>query len=329
MGELGVRVVRNGIFVPAGTISKFDLVYDENLKLVDESVLRRYESREDISRGPQQLDERLISSSKIVDEKLVFLGWYDVTHYGHWLTEGLSRFWYLQSQCPEDYKVPISWSMRRVLKRIRDLGFQRKKVHWPCAFQAFGISSKHLLHIWGPIRAKEIHIPECSMINRAMVHEEHLAVTRKISQHLVDIDSLAHDGRPVYLSRTKLGRGVHGYVGEQPIEDYCRKAGYLIVHPEELSLKAQIEMFNQHDTFVGLIGSAFHSVMFRLPGRVAKCIYLTDGTPRTNCVNIDKLMRNDSIYLRCCDYEWRNDRTFRCDEKIAINLLSQLDCVGH
>ncbi len=321
MTELGVRVVRNGVFVPAGTVSKFDLIYDENLNLVDESGLRRHENREDISRGPAKLDESLVRSSGIIDEKAVFLGWYDVTHYGHWLTEGLSRFWYLQSSGLGDYKIPIAWNMRRILKRIRDLGFQRKKVHWPSAFQAFGISSPRLLRMSGPSRIKEIHVPECSMINGCLVHQEHLDVTRKIAQYVVDIDSLVRDERPVYLSRTKLKGGVHGYRGEQPIEDYCRKSGYRIVYPEELSLKEQIEMFNRHDTFVGLIGSAFHSIMFRLPGRAAKCVYLGNDTPNTNYANIDKLMGNEALYVDCCDYEDREARIFRCDEQLAISLL--------
>jgi hypothetical protein len=128
-------------------ISEFDLVYDQDLNLVTESCLRRWEGSSFAVNAPDKLDLRLLKKIETRDAEVVFLGWYDVAHYGHWLTEGLARYWYLQDSMNSRRKIPIAWNLRRKLKRVRDLGLRSKKVHWPQAFQSFSIAGNDKLRL--------------------------------------------------------------------------------------------------------------------------------------------------------------------------------------
>jgi capsular polysaccharide biosynthesis protein len=325
MASLECRIVRNGIFVPAGVLSKFSLVYDDNLCLVEESALRRGEDgAEDISLAPSRLPGHLIPTGSAIDEKLVFLGWYDVAHYGHWLTEGLARYWYLLAENQRGLKIPVTWNLRSILKWTRDRVFRSKSVHWPIAVSAFDLRAQDFIRVSKPSRFAVIHVPKCSMVNRCEIHQPHIDVTRKIASHVTNPKSLVHDTRPVYLSRMRLKKGVRSYLNEEPIESYCRNRGYRIVYPEQLSLKEQIEMFNSNDVFVGLVGSAFHSIMFRYVDRPAKCIYLGDGRTHTNCDIIDSLMGNESSYVNCCTSDEGPQRNLLCDPEKAIAALSRI-----
>ncbi len=325
--ELKVTSVPHGIFVPSGTISKFDLVYDHNLNLVTEStLLRGPNASKDVSRAPNHLDKKVLRYSKTAQCSMIFLGNYDVSHYGHWLTEGLSRFWYFLDHPVSDIKVPEAANVRKILIRLRNRLLYSNSFHWQAAFKAFGIRSQNVERWPAAFCADEILVPEPSMVNLSHLHGEHLRVTQHIARHLIGDKILVRDERPLYLSRTQLKRSVHSFVGEHSIEEYCRNSGFRIVYPERLSLREQIEMVNSHDTFVGLLGSAFHSLMFRLPGRPARCIYLSSGQRAGgNYANIDSLMDNESRIIDCCDPDEAShqDKIFRCNSDIAIKQLSE------
>lgn len=58
--------------------------------------------------------------SRSDETSVVFLGMFDIKHYGHWLTDGLSRFWYLLDNQSSNSFV-ISWNVKRQLKHLCDL----------------------------------------------------------------------------------------------------------------------------------------------------------------------------------------------------------------
>lgn len=326
MHALECRIVQNGIFVPAGVVSKFDLVYDEELCLVHESTLRRgrYKS-EDVSRAPLTLSDAYAAHQIPLNEKVIFLGWYDVAHYGHWLTEGLARYWYLLLDGNNrDFKIPATWTARRGLRIFRDRVLQPEKTHYPVAFSAFDLRADRFRPVLKPRRFSEIHVPRCSMINRCEIHEPHLDVTRKISRYVSGKDYFPSDSRPVYLSRSRLVNSGRRFLNEGPIEKYCKDNGCLVVYPEQLSLAVQIAIFNTHDVFIGFAGSSFHSILFRQSSARATCVYLSRGCRYPNLDIIDSLMGNESVYIDCCDLDGENYDSYICREKVAISSLRRI-----
>jgi len=165
------------------------------------------------------------------------------------------------------------------------------------------------------------------MVNRHSVHKEHLHVTQQIANHFIKSSKINRVEYPVYLSRTKLKRTnrTNSFIlEEEQIEQYCRDSGCKVVYPEQLSLKEQIEIFNKYDIFIGFVGSAFHSILFRTSSRKAKCIYLGDESPNTNYMNIDQQMGNESFFIRCIDRDEKNRLKPQINKQVAIAQLSKL-----
>src|SRR5262249_27037362 len=135
-----------------------------------------------------------------------------------------------------------------------------------------------------PTRVSELLLPECSMINEVAIHPEHLMTTRKIGDKIVSGRTFAPgEAQPVYLSRSGLkGGGTNMLIGEEKLEKGLDTQGVRIVRPETMMLAEQIELFSTHNTFIGLPGSAFQTLLLRqthLPSAPVRCIYLGANRP--------------------------------------------------
>ena len=133
------------------------------------------------------------------------------------------------------------------------------------------------------------------MQSQGYIHSEHLDTTRKIARHVLGDERVAACEAPVYLSRTKLasapetGRGSRRFDGELEIEQYCAARGCRVVQPESLSLREQVRLFNAHDVFIGIQGSAFHTALFRLRRKRAVHLYLHSAERARSAKNYDLL----------------------------------------
>lgn len=123
-------------------------------------------------------------------------------------------------------------------------------------------------------------------------------VTRKIASHLLAGERPPSDPTPVYLSRTKARHTSRVFHGELEIEDYCRRRGFRIVYPERMSLRRQVRLFNAHNVFLGIQGSAFHTTLFRVGDETAHHVYLGDESGPTYAL-IDSLLGTSSDFVRC------------------------------
>ena len=128
MRQLQCRVVEDGYFVPGGLVSRQDLVYDANRALVVESTLWRKQTSGWVnhlaSEAPPVLPRHRFEPR--TEHTLLFLGPYRTPRYGHWITEGLARFWYLLQTAEADAdrpRVPVkSVSIRNRLARVSPQG---------------------------------------------------------------------------------------------------------------------------------------------------------------------------------------------------------------
>jgi capsular polysaccharide biosynthesis protein len=162
------------------------------------------------------------------------------------------------------------------------------------------------------------------MYNRYKIQAEHLNVTRAIAKHVINIEQVKKDTTPIYLSRTKLKRSNRLLIGEDSVEEYCRSIGFKVVYPEQLSLMEQIVLFNTHNIFIGFIGSAFHTMLFRIYDEKAMCVYLTDGAQYKNYECIDSLMGNNTKYIKCTENTSIAKKEYCIDQDMAIKYISKM-----
>ena len=307
--------VRDGIFVPAGIISDEDFVYDSSGKLVDAS-------REYYSNAPSQLSEQIMRSSHNREGSVIFLGKFDMKHYGHWLTDGLSRYWYLLDHQLQN-GIAMSWGIRRRISHLHALHKPLRPRHWPMALEAFNIEEWHLHKLTKPTRYSEIVVPYPSMVLESSISPCHFKVLQRIAQRIVTKPVDSRHGKTVYLSRRLLKKSYRSFENEATVENFCRSRGIEIVHPERLSLPDQIKIISEAGMLIGFPGSAFHTVMLRRSLAPIRCIYLSGGFEHNSIRIIDSAMGNESSYIDCCVHK-RSGRIYSCDARKAISGLRKL-----
>ncbi len=324
MSKLKIVEIENGIFVPRGIISHIDLIYDQNRKIVIDSCVRRGFYKEKIvSEPPEYLPEKIEISPDYIDSEVLFLGYYDDPHFGHWLTEGVSRLWYFLENSEKNFIFLTGNKMRHPLTRLLIDFILRKETIWMKGINAMGIKFNSFRYVSEPAKVKNIIIPQCSMYEESEIADKHIEVTKKIANFLTKNYIFNKNNQPVYLSRTKLVDPVSTYIGEGQIERYCIDNNFRILYPEKMSLREQVIAFNEHDIFVGLIGSAFHSVLFRGMSNKSINIYLGPKIFNENYKLIDKLMGNESHHIQCCEV-LEERRRYKCNELKAIAMLRDI-----
>lgn len=330
--DLVIKKVENAIFCPRGFASPtHDVVYDKDGQLVYESTVPRGETgrshRTEATRASTKIGPS-IARGTFLDDELLFLGTFDLPHFGHWLTEGISRFWSLLHE-EEVPRVAWATSFNARLRRIRYSRFLAGAGpnHWRYALPAFNIKRDRLRSISRPTYVKALLVPSPSMKNRAQVHPIHLTVAQRIGLSVLSGRSIGRSDQPVFYSRTRLPSDKRRLEGEDRVEEYCRKKGALIVYSEKLSLAEQIEIVEKHDVFIGTVGSAFHALLFRNSKRPLKCVYLVPerkgGFPR-NWELIDQAMGNQVENIVCCFSKDKKSKTGYINYSLATDALDKI-----
>lgn len=104
----------------------------------------------------------------------------------------------------------------------------------------------------------------------------------------------------VYLSRSRLGDRYRCAANEAAIEDIARGRGFRVVHPQELTVSAQVGLVHSADVLAGCDGSALHLAAFARPGTVLVAL---DSRVVVNQLMLDQLAGLDAIHVLVCTGE--------------------------
>src|SRR5262249_31841805 len=235
---------------------------------------------------------------KHVSQKLIYGGTI-ICHYGHFLTESISRLWYaLQDEtlpilCSEATRELIAGSptSNELIHRTE----QPKSLINNEAFdQSDGVSKsskaagagtrsnpagnfiddfmdpvpfdrKRLISFEQPVYIKEIVIPHPSFTLNKECFSEHKTLPKAVAEKVLT-QKPDETSQPLYFSRTRLRKdnSLREVEHENKLEEILRKKKCAIVYPEELALKEQIWLINKHRVIIGVCGSALHSILFDL-----------------------------------------------------------------
>ena len=172
-----------------------------------------------------------------------------IGHFGHFIVEGLSRLWAVRRQPPVKSIVFVRGLGIPLLNRdaIPDYAAE--------LFSLLGLGAPVALHD-GPVQFEQLSVP-------AQLFGFHYMRGHPVFHSFVH--SLRHVGRrpklstKVYVSRSKLGGNMTGGIlCESLIEDNLSSYGYNIFHPQDLSIEAQIGLYNNTSQLIFAEGSAIH-----------------------------------------------------------------------
>jgi capsular polysaccharide biosynthesis protein len=270
----------NDAFLPFGS----KCLYDRQGVRINESCVRRCKGLAKlISAGSETISPP--TDFITVDEPVVYLSWLQ-NHWGHFLTEGISRLWAL-SQYPELKQMLGAYCCYHLPhQNIRDF------------IEALDFN----IYIGGDrrnqaIRFRKVFIPFPSFANQAKAYSVHRNAALKVVESYLQEDRPEVSNQPVFMSRSKVS-SARTIRNQTELERALTRMGFLIVHPEELSLSSQINLFSHYRYFTGCWGSAFHSaILSRCPETIATHVLL-DDTPNFDYLMFDSILGNEANYVR-------------------------------
>ncbi len=284
-----LRDVEGALFVP-----RVQMLFDDDLNygIYDANGYRIVEAAYRRGPGPTYVgsSERSIYNPAdfpwAPDENYIY-GGIAYFHYGHFLLATFSRYWVDPADTPD-----AKWIYH----------FDAPSTHWtgvPFVQQineAAGIPSSDVVWLQEPVRLPRLRIPAPAFEETLQAFAKYRTLGLRVGGNLVGQETASQSGRPVYITKQLLGNGVRKFVNEEIIADLFDQAGFEIVCPEALSLKQQIELFEQRPLIVGMLGSALHTSIFAR--RVCPILALNNSSDvQSNFTLIDGLVNADTTYV--------------------------------
>lgn len=239
-------------FVSAGDITGWPRSVKSRVEMstggiVDESEFKRISK---ISMEPSDLDLQRAHAQRLSGE-YVYLGWL-FGHYGHFLTETLSRFWYcLERTAP-----------RRFLVHANYRKFSEFPSHVVKVLKYFGINEGNLTIVREPVNVDVLHCPEQALRCDDSVGSHLRAVYKEISSKF----SCKFEGvEKVYVSRKSLLGDQRGF-NENEVREIIEGLGFFVISPESLPFEEQLEIYSNCRYLVGPVGSGMHNAAFMPEG---------------------------------------------------------------
>jgi capsular polysaccharide biosynthesis protein len=182
-------------------------------------------------------------------------------HFGHLLTEQLSRMWAWDRvrELEPDVKVLLTLQHDREPAVLAPFEIE--------VLGAFGITPDDVHVFTAPCRPERLYTATGMFSLPRVIHPDLAAVWDRVGDHVVrTAPERERPGRIFVSRRPSLKRSCHN-VAE--VEDFFAGRGFEIVHPEDHPLAEQIALFRAADTIAGFAGSGLFSLAFcRTPKRV-------------------------------------------------------------
>lgn len=317
----GIVVLKNLVSLP-----QYDCLYDVSGRRIEDSrrvniphdlatphVLDRDE-RSSIATEPRTTE--MPQALDVVEEPVLFVGsiW---PHYGHYIIDGMSRFWALDV-APD---LPLLLQNRPA---VRNHGHAYiSEIHARLALSARGLISPER-----PTLFKTVHLAKPSFLHTFRAYECHQDPHLKVASSILE-EGTEGQSEKVYLTRSQLKPHERGAVQEVEIEDRLRREGFAIVAPERVAFADQVRLFNRAKWIVGTIGSAFHTSLFAGPDPDRTLFTLCWEKINPRYLMIDEIKRQNSIYLNCVSVDTIDARDRISKTTVDVELaMAELDAAG-
>lgn len=244
-------------------------ISDEEFNIIDESCL--YWEKNTLACGKvyrKQIDE-------YIDKEVIFLGLY-MGSFGHSITEGLNRLWFLLKNNPINNYCYIS-------QVDRDDSYN--------LFKLFGLKPENLIRITKNTQFKKIIIPSASMRLYDKYSDEYKETINKITNNIKPAKY-----KKIYISRVKAIISFTQTIGEENIEHIFKENGFKILYPEREKLETVISLMKGAEIVAGVVGTNMHNILFAKDN--IKAINLNRSNNGVGFqIVIDKMKNNESYYI--------------------------------
>jgi hypothetical protein len=225
-------------------------------------------------------------------------------HFGHFLTEGLSRWWLLARLAP---------SVRAELRFV--LYDERPLARWQLdCLEALGVGAEQLVYLTEPQRFERLIVP-------AAAYNLHCAAAppqAEVWEHIGRAFDRGSGPERVYLSRSRYTYN-RTLVNEAEVERRFRARGFTVLHPQELGIAEQVAAVRHASLIAGSAGSAMYLSAFARPGARRLII-----SPRNFTFRDDQLishLREGQLAYILCPRGARHVHPRRADYHVDLEIL--------
>lgn len=203
--------------------------------------------------GADVVDGYPVDEVEESDLEVVWFGYYH-NHWGHFLTEMISRCWYLLKHNPVEEDFYVAYAIKTDACNVGLQGTFKEFLN------ILGVPDERILLVNKPTRFNEINLPDISCVAGQWYTDKYVAIFDKM---ISECQGEGYD--KVYLTRLK-GKGLAStQIGEKAIMKTFRGNGYKVVAPETLSLREQISIYSSAKEMVVVAGTLMHNVLFCNP----------------------------------------------------------------
>jgi len=289
-------------------------LYNKDGHRINSSGLKRGIHEKFTPDSSDKIEINILNKTNITLKDVVYLGPL-FFHYGHFLLESTARLWSLFENFDKNKYIFIFHTRLNISKSPSFLQFFLNYFKdWN--IQVFDGNFNHKL-----ISLINVYVPNPAIIADFSINSLFLKPFKFIREKNPDI-RISKSSESCYLSRNKLSTNLRKTAGEnfllKLIEDKVD-----IINPEKLKLSNQINLYNSYSTFIGIIGSAFHNLLFTNSKEI---FYITDSNPNINFLAIDILLNNKAHYLNLLDNRNNNILKHRMPNK--LNLLHTIEMMS-
>jgi hypothetical protein len=210
-------------------------------------------------------------------------------HYGHYITDTLSRLWQFASERPKPED-------RIVFQSYCGAGAWFKRPFIRDTLSALGISQSNALVWHRPASVPNFILPQRSFVEQHSVYRAFGELCSRIGRSVLGAAPIVRNHVPVYLSKAALKIGVGQIKNEAIIEAILSAEGVEIVYPEKLEFVDQVRLFSERSQIFGCVGSALHTSVFAQPGGKITIVCPT-SRPNSNFRLMDLASGHRPTYL--------------------------------
>lgn len=178
--------------------------------------------------------------------------------FGHFLLEVISRLWITKY-------IDV--------KKVKFIMNPEDRTSWKLdLLKPFGISTRQIVYLDNPIVCERLHIPVQSFCLRKYTS----SFAYKTWKRIGDYYDRGTGAEKIYVSRSKLKNQRRGLLNEKAVERIFSLSGYKIIHPQELKISEQINLFRNAKVIAGTSGSGMYNSVFQQ--NHPKVLILTSNT---------------------------------------------------
>jgi capsular polysaccharide biosynthesis protein len=195
---------------------------------------------------------RKLSDAKELPGSYFYLSSEWPRHFGHIMTEQLSRMWawsVAKQQYP-DLKalLPLPGGHNELAPFERDV------------LSAAGVPAEDFVSPKGVLRVERLLSATPMLVNPSYVHPELVDVWRRAGKHLIGRAPEKDRPAKIFISRrSNYKRACHNL---PEVEEFFVRHGFTVIYPEDYDVAEQAMIFDRAELIAGFAGSAMFSLIF-------------------------------------------------------------------